>query len=111
MALKQEGKFRFQFGSKGVMDGQFSAPDGITTSPKTDHIYVSDYSNNRIQVFDEKGNFVRTFGTFGDGDGQLNGPRGIFVDEKENVFVADYSNHRIQVFFHLDKRGFEISVF
>jgi len=59
---------------------------------------VADGSNHRIQVFDEKGGFIRAFGSSGRSDGQLNSPRGVVVDSQRNYFVAEYSNHRVSVF-------------
>jgi len=59
---------------------------------------VADSSNHRIQVFDEKGGFIRAFGSSGSGDGQLSGPYDVVVDLQGNYFVADDSNHRVSVF-------------
>ena len=36
--------------------------------------------NNRIQKFDQNGNFISKFGTQGTGDGQLNYPYGVALD-------------------------------
>jgi len=41
---------------------------------------VADVSNHRIQIFDEKGAFLRLFGSNGSGDGQLSYPRIFVVD-------------------------------
>ena len=59
---------------------------------------VSDGSNHRVQVFDEKGAFIRAFGSYGSGDDQLNGHYGVVVDSQGNYFVAEYGNHRVSVF-------------
>ena len=39
-----------------------------------------------------------SFGSCGSAPGQLNCPRGVAVDEDDNILVADRSNHRIQKF-------------
>lgn len=36
--------------------------------------------------------------TKGNGDGQFSGPRGLAVDDMDNIFVCDFNNHRVQVF-------------
>jgi NHL repeat len=47
--------------SSGGLGGEFYGADGIGIDA-TDHVYVADYSNNRIQKFDSNGNFERAWG-------------------------------------------------
>jgi tripartite motif-containing protein 71 len=42
--------------------------------------------------------FVKKWGTEGSADGQFREPRGIAVDQSDNVYVADTGNNRIQKF-------------
>ena len=51
-------------------------------------LYVSDWGNDRVQVFTRDGQFVRSFGKKGSGQGELNGPRGVCVDA-DYVYVVD----------------------
>ncbi len=60
-------------------------------------VYVSDTSNNRIQVFTEDGRWVRKWGAHGKGPGQFDFPYGIAVRDGK-VYVADKNNYRIQIF-------------
>ena len=62
------------------------------------NIIVSDSRNNRIQIFDSKGNFILTFGSLGEENGQCKNPHGICVDLNDNILVCDYDNYRIQIF-------------
>lgn len=69
------------------------------------NLYVVDAGNDRIQVFDPDGNFVRMWGKTGSGEGEFNFLRangdeigGIAVDSDGNVYVADNANQRIQKF-------------
>ncbi|GIT02223.1 MAG: hypothetical protein CM1200mP27_08480 [Chloroflexota bacterium] len=62
------------------------------------NVYVSDRDNNRIQVFDSQGKFLRKWGGFGSGDGELRWPQGIAISNDGNVYVSDRGNDRIQVF-------------
>jgi len=86
---------------KGNGEGEFSYPRGITT----DHggnVLVSDFNNYRVQVFDEKGNFLRKFGSEGTGEGELKYPIGIGILSNGDVVVAEPAfnsgNKRLSVF-------------
>ena len=60
--------------------------------------YVADTNNNRIQKFDNDGNFLLEWGTAGSGDGQFNQPNSLSEDGEGNIYVADTNNNRIQKF-------------
>jgi len=90
----RDGKFLFEFGSRG----QFNYPSGVTVDQRNNQIVVTDLCNHRIQIFDEKGAFLRVFGSKGNRDGQFDQPIGVVVDQQGNYVVADTENHRIQIF-------------
>jgi DNA-binding beta-propeller fold protein YncE len=85
-------------GTSGSALGQFLGPAGITVSPNTGRIYVSDQYNYRIQVLDSEGNPLFAFGERGSAPGQLREPIGLEIDEFENIYVSDSQNSRVQVF-------------
>ncbi|CAE7547709.1 TRIM71, partial [Symbiodinium sp. CCMP2456] len=85
-----------EFGSFGPGDGQFDSPLAATITCTGD-IMISD-ANNRIQVFDAKGSFLRSFGVRGKKDGFFHYPVGIAVNDENALFVCDQGNHRVQVF-------------
>ena len=60
------------------------------------NIYVVDYFNHRVQVFDSTGTHLLSFGSKGSANGQFNSPYGIYIDSVGAVYVADAFNHRIQ---------------
>jgi hypothetical protein len=60
-------------------------------------ILVADSGNNRIQAFDESGNFVSAYGSLGSGSGQFNNPQGLAVDSTGRIIVADSGNNRLQL--------------
>lgn len=77
-------------------------PTGLLSQPNDatvvgNNVYVVDTGNNRIQVFDQDGNFKFAWGQAGAGNGQFNSPLGI-DSEGNRIYVADQLNHRIQVF-------------
>ena len=100
--LNEDGVFKETIGRGGRQEGEFSLPDGVAYN-KNNHLFVSDYGNHRIQMYDHRaGKFCFTFGTGGSADGQLNFPCGLSVDDNENIIVSDWGNKRVQVF---DVRG------
>src|SRR5262245_56460649 len=55
------GEWVASWGSFGRGEGQFNTPHGVAVSPKQE-VFVGDRGNNRIQVFDTNGTFLRQFG-------------------------------------------------
>ena len=62
------------------------------------YIFVADSGNNRIQIFNPDGTFLRSFGRWGAGSGEFKGLEGIAVNANGNILVADRENHRVQMF-------------
>ncbi|HSS21643.1 MAG TPA: peptidyl-alpha-hydroxyglycine alpha-amidating lyase family protein [Pyrinomonadaceae bacterium] len=56
MKFAPDGKFLFQWGTKGNGPGQLDLPHAIAFA--AGHVYVVDRGNKRIQVFDEKGLYL-----------------------------------------------------
>ena len=92
-----DGDYLDQFGGWGHEDGQFEWPTGIACD-RTDHVYVTDISDNRLQVFSQKGDFLGKWGTAGDRDGEWNRPTSLAFDREDNLYVSDTLNCRIQKF-------------
>ncbi|XP_070573051.1 tripartite motif-containing protein 2-like [Ptychodera flava] len=59
-----------------------------------DVILVTDNATSRIKCFDSSLNLLHQYCTPGNDNGQLLYPRGIDVDEQNNVFICDWNNHR-----------------
>ena len=76
--------------------GMFYGPRGI--SAYNGLIFVTDTGNERVQVFEEDGTFVRAFGGTGTGESQLLEPVGVAVGSDGTVLVADSHNARIARF-------------
>ena len=69
---------------------------GIATSPNGT-VFVSDYRNHEIHVFDAQRKHIRTIGQPGSGQGQLNSPLGVAVDSDGLVYVVNCTNRCIEV--------------
>jgi DNA-binding beta-propeller fold protein YncE len=90
-------KFIAKFGSTGSGNGLFNGAFFVTTD-KLGNIYVSDFWNHRIQMFDSNGQWKQSIGSNGSDNGQFNYPRGIAFNSKNHMFIADGGNHRIVEF-------------
>jgi hypothetical protein len=75
------GKFIKMWGTKGSGPGQFDALHTIAIDTKG-RLLVGDRGNNRIEIFDQDGNYIAEWKQFGR-------PGGIFVDKQDNIYVAD----------------------
>ena len=87
----------FSFGKPGSADGMFQNPVGVAVNHR-DEIAVTDQGNNRVQIFNNNGNFMRSFGRQGRNNGEFKNPIGIAFDKDGNIFVVEKGNHRIQRF-------------
>jgi DNA-binding beta-propeller fold protein YncE len=77
--------------------GQFSVPTNVALDADN-NLYVTDTYNNRVEIFDADGNFIRQFGKAGDRPGAFSRPKGIAVDVDGHVWVADAVEDRVQCF-------------
>jgi peptidylamidoglycolate lyase len=83
MRFSADGKFLFQWGTKGAGPGQFDLPHGVTLDA-AGHIYVADRNNQRIQVFDSAGHYLTQWA-----GKQFGRPYAIAVDERGQAYIAD----------------------
>ncbi|MEM3058241.1 MAG: 6-bladed beta-propeller, partial [Candidatus Nitrosocaldaceae archaeon] len=94
--FNNEGNLLTKLESNVFREPKFAHPHGVAVDSK-DRIIVADTGNNRIQIFDSKGNFVRRFMTAEYGE-----VIDVAVDSKDRIIVADTGNNRIQIF---DSKG------
>lgn len=85
-------------GQRGSGDGEFSYPTSITVLSSSNEVAIVDECNNRVQIFDSEGQYLRQFGTYGGGDGQFKSPDTIASDAYDNMLVIDFSTGRLQLF-------------
>ena len=88
----------------GAITGSLQFPQqpgglwGVAVSPVNGRVFMSEYGNAQIHVFDVERKHVRTFGQRGKGEGQLIWPLGIDVSTTGQVYVANQGNHSVSVF-------------
>jgi DNA-binding beta-propeller fold protein YncE len=98
--LDRDGNPVISWGGEGEEAGEFSfAPPadgppldgGFVVVGEAGRVYVSDSYNNRVQIFDEQGEFVDIWEGYGPEGARFDNPGPISVDESGNIYVADFS--------------------
>jgi DNA-binding beta-propeller fold protein YncE len=82
----KDGKFLMAWGKKGKGPGEFNLPHAVRIDSKG-LVYVADRENDRVQVFDQQGKFMRQFGGFA--------PFGLFITKEGELYVADGRANRV----------------
>ena len=113
-----------QFGSHGDGEGEFNRPTGVAVD-RDGIIYVTDYKNDRLQVFHADGSFITqllgeaTLSSWGrervlidpiavkgrlaanlleEREKAFAGPIAVEVDDEGRIFVVEVARQRLQVF-------------
>jgi len=80
-----EGKYLFEWGKKGKKPGEFDLPHAIDLD-KEGNVYVADRQNDRVQVFDPNGKFLKEYT-----DKKMENLYSVTVDPVSNhVFATDF---------------------
>ncbi|MEI6398120.1 MAG: peptidyl-alpha-hydroxyglycine alpha-amidating lyase family protein [Verrucomicrobiaceae bacterium] len=82
----RDGKFLKSWGGRGTGKGLLHLPHAMVIDARA-QIYVADRENNRIQVFDIEGGFIRQFGGFT--------PYGLCLGPDEKLYVADGRKNKV----------------
>ena len=89
--MDSSGRFIREFGR-----GKLSAPLGLLIADK--YVYVSDFSDDCIVVYETSGQYVTSFGRYGENDGEFSCPYCITSCVDGFIRVCDYNNNRVQIF-------------
>lgn len=79
------GKFIMTWGAYGKMRGEFIIPHGIAID-KNDIIYVADRQNNRVQLFDTTGKFLKELKN----NEQVEQLPSVAIDLNNKLYAIDY---------------------
>jgi DNA-binding beta-propeller fold protein YncE len=90
-----DGGFLESWGEEGEGPGQFRMPWGVAVDADGD-VYVTDWRNDRVQMFDAAGRYITEFDGRNGGDGFAR-PNGLTVDPDGRIYVCDWQNDRVQV--------------
>jgi peptidylamidoglycolate lyase len=83
--FSSSGKYLLEWGTYGNKPGQFDIPHGITLD-KSGNVFVADRQNNRIQIFDGNGTFLKELKN-NESVAQL---PSLTIDKGQNLFAIDY---------------------
>ena len=88
----------------GEADGKeeymFSRIKSISVDEK-ERIYVLDYGEGHIKIFNKKGDYVQTVGEKGQGPGEMIAPVTMVISNQNEIVVHDRTNRRLN-FYSLD---------
>jgi DNA-binding beta-propeller fold protein YncE len=88
------------WGRRGTGPGEFNQPHALALDSRG-RLFVGDRGNNRIQIFDQDGNFLAQWT-------QFSRPSGIFIDKDDNIYVADSESGSVNPAHGAWKRGIRI---
>jgi DNA-binding beta-propeller fold protein YncE len=83
--LSSDGRYLLDWGRKGTRPGEFNTPHSIAVDSKG-HVYVSDRENNRIQVFDPGGKFLKQWT-------HLGATQNIFITPKDEMWIITHRDN------------------
>ncbi|KAI6654186.1 hypothetical protein LOD99_3030 [Oopsacas minuta] len=79
-------------GKEGSGPGELNWPLGVAIHEDTHQIFVANYSNHRVEIFSDTGEYLNQLG-----GGQLSYPWGIAI-HRENVYVSCLGDHTVTQF-------------
>ncbi len=77
----RDGSFIKSWGQTGSGIGEFNVPHTVAIDSQG-RVFIGDRANNRIQIFDQEGNFLDVWYQFGR-------PSGIAIGADDRIYVAD----------------------
>ena len=95
-----DGKFIKTWGHKGSGPGEFDIPHTLAMDSRG-RLFVGDRQNNRIQIFDQDGNFIDQWR-------QFSRPSGVYIDKHDVIYVADSESESVSKNHDGWKRGIRI---
>jgi DNA-binding beta-propeller fold protein YncE len=83
--FSKEGKYLLDWGKRGIGPGEFNTPHSVAVDSKGT-VYVSDRENNRIQIFDPNGKFLRQWK-------HLGATQNIFITPKDEMWIITHRDN------------------
>ena len=96
----KDGKLIKTWGKKGSGSGEIDIPHALAIDSRG-RLFVGDRQNNRIQIFDQDGNYLDQWF-------QFSRPSGIFIDKNDMIYVADSESESVSKNHDGWKRGIRI---
>jgi len=83
--FSHDGKYILDWGKRGTAPGEFNTPHSVAVDSKGT-VYVSDRENNRIQIFDPNGKFLRQWT-------HLGATQNIFITPKDEMWIITHRDN------------------
>jgi len=83
--FSRDGKYLLTWGKRGTAPGDFHLPHSVAVDSKG-RVYVSDRENNRIQIFDANGKFLKQWN-------HLGATQNIFITPKDEMWIITHRNN------------------
>jgi sugar lactone lactonase YvrE len=77
-----DGDYIKEWGRKGSAPGELNGAHGLAFDSRG-RLFVADRENDRVQIFDQDGNYVDAWAQFGT-------PSGLYITPDDVLYVADY---------------------
>ena len=98
--FSKDGKFIKTWGKKGSGAGEIDIPHALAMDSRG-RLFVADRQNNRIQIFDQDGNYLDQWF-------QFSRPSGVFIDKNDSIYVADSESESVAKNHDGWKRGIRV---
>jgi len=79
--FSKDGRFIKEWGHKGSAFGEFDEPHDLFVGGSHGWVYVADRRNNRVQVFNQNGEFIAAWKQFGQ-------PSSVFVGKDDTIYIG-----------------------
>src|SRR6516225_5454615 len=96
----KDGIFVKTWGKKGGQLGEIDIPHAIAMDSRG-RLFLGDRNNNRIQIFDEEGNYMDQWF-------QFSRPSGVFIDKNDIIYVAASESESVAKNHDSWKRGIRV---
>ena len=96
----KDGKFVKAWGKKGSGAGEIDIPHALAMDSRR-RLFLGDRQNNRIQIFDQDGNYLDQWF-------QFSRPSGVFIDKNDMIYVADSESESVSKNHDGWKRGIRV---
>ncbi len=93
-----DGEIILYAGGYGKEKGKFIKPVDIAVSFDGKRIAVADFYAGRINLFNNKGQFIRSIGSPGGSRGEFSQLVSVAIDSKYNIYGLDRNRHSVLIF-------------